>query len=169
MHIDTLPTGVGYLYSAQKSWDHNPTYQRPGGQWDIRQKQKFIDSILNNFPVPPIYLHKTGTYAVIDGKQRLETIREFIDGKFDLALDFVLMEKIDRDGGAPLPGDGWQEFTDKWRTHVLSYNIPVVEVAFANDENAEALVRQIFLRLNSGTKISFKHMEQVLSQLKAHE
>jgi hypothetical protein len=168
MKTETVLTGMDYLYRAQADWDHNPPYQRPGGQWGLKQKQKFIDSLLNNFPVPPIYLHRNGrSCAVIDGKQRLETIREFIDGKFQLASDFALLEAVGREDSAPRRGDGYASFTPAWRAQLLSYTFAVVEVSFGNHENASALVRQIFLRLNSGTKIAKRHMQEVRSQLMA--
>ena len=168
MDIQTMPSGVDYLYRAQAGWDHNPPYQRPGGQWGKKQKQRFIDSLLNNFPVPPIYLHKVaGSFAVVDGKQRLETIREFIEGAFDLSPDFVLLEKYARTESAPRGGEGWVNFTPEWKTQMLAYTIPVVEVSFANDEDADALVRQIFLRLNSGTKMKREHIAKVREQIRA--
>jgi hypothetical protein len=56
----------------------NPVYQREGDIWDREKRQLLIDTILNQFDVPKIYLHKflqpierdgrTLEYAVIDGK-----------------------------------------------------------------------------------------------------
>ena len=166
MNIQTIPSSVDYLYRRQANWDHNPPYQRPGGQWGLRQKQRFIDSLLNNFPVPPIYLHKDrSSCAVVDGKQRLETIREFIDGVFPLAKDFELLERSERLSSAPRPGDYWSDFSPAWRTELLGYTVPMVEVSFASPDNTDALVRQIFLRLNSGTKMKREHLEKVKQQL----
>jgi hypothetical protein len=167
VNTETLPTNVGYLYRAQTDWEHNPPYQRPGGQWGKKQKQKFIDSLLNNFPVPPIYLHKVGRSGrtVIDGKQRLETIREFINGDFFLADDFTLLDRADRIGSAPRAGESYGDFTSAWKEQLLSYTIPVIEVSFSDDDDAWALVRQIFLRLNSGTKVKQTHIAKVREQL----
>ena len=57
----------------------DPPYQRRS-VWSPRDKRYFIDTILNDYPAPPIFLHKTidetghSTYHVVDGKQRLQTI-----------------------------------------------------------------------------------------------
>ncbi len=57
-----------------------------------------IDSIINDYDIPKLYFHvldstdkknKNYKYAVIDGRQRLETIWMFIDNKFTLAEDFT--------------------------------------------------------------------------------
>ncbi|VVS90989.1 DUF262 domain-containing protein [Desulfoluna spongiiphila] len=69
-----------------KKYNFDPPYQRLS-VWSDEKKSFFIDSILKNLPVPPIFLRQiidddTGktTYDVIDGKQRLTAITEFIAG-----------------------------------------------------------------------------------------
>lgn len=76
---------------AFKRLDLVPPYQRYS-VWSRGYKQYFIDTILNNFPCPAIFLHKENTdkgpvYHVVDGKQRLLAIFEFQDNKFPLAKD----------------------------------------------------------------------------------
>lgn len=59
--------------------------QRDEGQWNTQQKGFLIDSILRQYPVNPTYaVEDNGTYAVIDGVQRLSTLRDFINDKFAL-------------------------------------------------------------------------------------
>lgn len=73
--------------------DLDPPYQRRS-VWSRSDKQYFIDTILNNFPAPPIFLHRSiddngrPTYHVVDGKQRLQTIIEFTQNKLRIADDF---------------------------------------------------------------------------------
>lgn len=86
------------LYRLKDRIEMNPVYQREGDIWNSDKRQLLIDTIVNQFDVPKIYLHKfsqpveqdgnTYEFAVIDGKQRLTTIWAFIDGKFPLASDF---------------------------------------------------------------------------------
>ena len=61
-------------------FNFDPPYQRDS-VWDEEKQSFFIDSILRNYPIPPIFLHQkidddTGriTFEVVDGKQRLTTI-----------------------------------------------------------------------------------------------
>jgi Protein of unknown function DUF262 len=72
------------LVSRQKI-DLSPKYQRRF-RWDRRRQSKLIESFMMNVPVPPIFLNEDryGTYAVIDGKQRLFAIREFLRGRLKL-------------------------------------------------------------------------------------
>lgn len=65
--------------------DLAPRYQRRY-RWDAKRQSKLIESFLMNVPIPPIFLNEDryGTYAVIDGKQRIFAIREFIRGRLKL-------------------------------------------------------------------------------------
>lgn len=65
-----------------------PGFQRQS-VWTINDRKKLILSILQNYPVPSVFLYKTTDekgrlkYAVLDGKQRLESILMFIGiGRF---------------------------------------------------------------------------------------
>jgi hypothetical protein len=72
--------------------DLEPPYQRKS-VWNKDYKVYFIDTILRNFPCPTIFLAVeiglTGItkYRVVDGKQRLLTVIEFINDKFATSVD----------------------------------------------------------------------------------
>src|SRR5664280_1016970 len=81
--------------------DFDPPYQRRGGLWSTSDKSFLIDSILNQYDIPKIYVAdftlmpsqlntKSRHYAVIDGKQRFESILDFLDGNITLDSKFVL-------------------------------------------------------------------------------
>jgi hypothetical protein len=65
--------------------DLSPRYQRRF-RWDAGRQSRLVESFLMNVPIPPIFLNEDqyGTYAVIDGKQRIFAIREFIRGRLKL-------------------------------------------------------------------------------------
>lgn len=60
--------------------------------WSIDQKRELIWSVLMRRPIPPVSIinsiskedDRKDVYLVIDGKQRISTMLEFIDGKFTL-------------------------------------------------------------------------------------
>ncbi|MCF5461044.1 DUF262 domain-containing protein, partial [Pseudomonas syringae] len=88
---------IMFLYSERDEIQLDPHYQRMGGIWTLEKKQLLIDSILNDYDVPKLYFHEftrqqrvdTGfLYAVVDGRQRLQTIWDFIDGEFPISDDF---------------------------------------------------------------------------------
>ena len=68
-----------------KAIDLSPEYQRRF-RWDDTKKSRLIESFLMNVPVPPIFLNEDtyGQYSVIDGKQRLQAITEFFQGRLQL-------------------------------------------------------------------------------------
>lgn len=81
-------------FNLQK-YNFEPSYQRRGDVWDDEKQSFLIDSILKNYPLPPIFLHQridenTGStkYDVIDGKQRLTAIIRFLKGEISLPQDF---------------------------------------------------------------------------------
>lgn len=61
-----------------------PEFQR-NFIWTQRHASRFIESLLMGLPVPGIFLYKqsnNNTHLVIDGQQRLVSLRAFYDGNF---------------------------------------------------------------------------------------
>jgi len=67
--------------------DLDPSYQRRS-VWNQEYKDYFIDTIILGYPAPAVFLHESidsngiTSYSVVDGKQRLTTIFEFLKNKF---------------------------------------------------------------------------------------
>lgn len=91
---------LSWWYKQRNEIDFEPSYQRKGNLWGDRDKAYLIDSIINGFDVPKIYLsdftivnsvlnEKSLSYSVIDGRQRLESIFAFMGDKIPLNNDFV--------------------------------------------------------------------------------
>lgn len=80
---------VEYLHRLIKSnyLDLSPEFQRNEVWQDNRRKSLFIESLLLNIPVPIFYAYNNDDerMSIIDGKQRLSTIRDFCDNKFRLS------------------------------------------------------------------------------------
>src|ERR1051325_861070 len=70
---------------TNKDIDLSPKYQRRF-RWDPSRQSKLIESFLMNVPVPPIFLNEDvyGQYSVIDGKQRLASVHNFLRGRLIL-------------------------------------------------------------------------------------
>ena len=121
--------------------DLDPPYQRRS-VWNRKDRQFFLDTVFRGYPCPPVYLHKTVNsdqktiYAVVDGKQRLQTLFKFVDGEFSLSNDF---------GDDRLNGKFWRELTDE-RKLLWDYVIPAEFLTF--DPNDTRVVSQAFDRLN---------------------
>lgn len=68
-----------------KNYILNPVYQRRG-RWSVTRQSRLIESFIMNVPIPPIFLYEAdyATYEIMDGKQRISTIRDFYEDKFAL-------------------------------------------------------------------------------------
>lgn len=62
-----------------------PEYQRRL-RWTTIQKSLLIESLLLNVPVPPVFFYENdlARYEVMDGQQRLNAIKEFLNNSFKL-------------------------------------------------------------------------------------
>ena len=71
----------------------DPEFQR-NFVWKLPDMSKFIESVILNFPIPPVYLNQNvnGELIVIDGRQRLTTLRKFLKNEFRLTSLNVLKE-----------------------------------------------------------------------------
>ena len=116
----------------------NPSYQRKL-VWKSAHKFNFLDTILRNFPFPEIYL-APGTLdqvnlvlidEIVDGQQRLSTIRDYIEGKDVFALPQIPIAKF-------------SELTPDQRTNFLNYEISVRYLKTVSPEQ----VKEIFQRIN---------------------
>ena len=73
----------------RKELEMKPPFQR-NPVWVTRQKSYLIDTILNRYPIPEIYMQETADehghakYIIIDGQQRIRSILEFMEGKFSI-------------------------------------------------------------------------------------
>jgi hypothetical protein len=64
----------------------NPRFQRRNA-WEDRRKSLFIESLILGLPIPQIILAeekgRKGSFIVIDGKQRLTALRQFLSSRDD--------------------------------------------------------------------------------------
>jgi 5-methylcytosine-specific restriction endonuclease McrA len=146
---------IGWFWNNQRKLDFNPIYQREAGAWSLSRKTLFIDSLLNDYDIPKIYLHNLGddgafSHAVIDGKQRITTLIEFLDDKFALAEEFTYSGSEIRKADAPQNSQKFSHFTEEAKQVFKDIQLAVTLVNAADDEEIEAL----FTRLNDGEPLN---------------
>jgi len=134
--------------------DMSPSYQRRGRLWSDTDKAYLIDSILNGYDIPKLYMadftwgksplnKKKMPYAIIDGKQRLEAILDFFDGKITLNEDFVFLE----DPTLPLAKLGYKDLQNNYpevAEEIDNFNLLVMSVS----AQSELPINELFVRLN---------------------
>jgi hypothetical protein len=140
--------------SQQKKIDMQPVYQREGRLWSRGDKAYLIDSILNGYDIPKIYMtdftvgvvtlnKKSLPYAIIDGKQRLEAIFDFHSGDLRLDDEFVFQPNP----RLKLAGLGYPDLTKNYPDVADIFNTwPLSVVHVVTDDQAK--IDELFVRLN---------------------
>lgn len=113
-----------------------PDFQRKF-VWTHEHQEAFIDTILNGLPFPEIYVCRgeidvqklRTTRLVIDGQQRLTTIRNYIEGKHD---------------NPPVKVAPYQSLTNEQKQDFLSYQIVMRDLGNVDEDTT----REIFRRIN---------------------
>jgi hypothetical protein len=132
----------------RKKIDLEPNYQRRIA-WNEAKMSKFIESLFLRLPVPQVVLAEMspGKFAVIDGKQRLNSIARFcIDTKEPLRLQRCEYRKdLNNKTLADLEIDiGHEASLDAFQSHTVR---TTVIKNWKNDE----LLYLLFLRLNQNS------------------
>ena len=90
---NVFPISDLYSWLNEKTLVINKEYQRGSGLWPATARSYFIDTILNDYPFPKITIRQTidlktnrSKREVVDGQQRLLTIKDFIDGNMPLTF-----------------------------------------------------------------------------------
>ncbi len=131
--------------------------QRPEGQWNKKQKSNLIDSLLRHYPINPTYgiVETNGTLSIIDGVQRLSTIRDFIGNKFSLSKD---MESVIINGEEKnLSGLKFNKLDEDTQSEILNSELQVYRMSDCTEKD----VREMFTRQNAGKPLSNKLMRVV--------
>lgn len=87
IYVENKPFSISQLMSLIKDGDLelNPDFQR-NFIWDRARQSLLIESILLGLPIPSIYLsqYDDGRLTVVDGLQRLTTLKKFLDDELKL-------------------------------------------------------------------------------------
>jgi hypothetical protein len=142
-----------FINYVDKKYMVNRRYQRKL-IWTIEEKQSFIDSIINGYPIPIILLadqkgSQDGSLEIIDGMQRMDAITSFINNDFpvsgayfDLNTFATTKDMLDR---AVLVQK--EPLMDRAEClSIASYPVPLSIYEFAEG----GAVDEVFRRINSG-------------------
>lgn len=149
-----------WWYARRDKIDMQPSYQRSGGIWSIKDQAYLIDSIVNDYDVPKIYmadftiinspLNTTKKlYAVVDGKQRFEAIFAFFKGEIVLNKDI----KYVQDQSVKIGGLTYNDLTLNYpdiAEKVDNYNLTIMSVI--TDEKGK--IEDLFVRLNRSANLT---------------
>lgn len=134
-----------------------PDYQR-GNVWKWKQKSELIESILMGIPLPIMYFFQDaqGVKQVIDGKQRLTALFEFLDDKFTLSELPVLQN---------LKGKKFSDLSPVQQGKIEDYKLSINVI---KPPTPDRIKFDIFDRVNrGGTRLNNQEMRNAIYQGKA--
>jgi hypothetical protein len=120
--------------------DMDPPFQRRS-VWNDKYREEFIDTILLDYPVPAIFVfgridqEGNATFQLVDGKQRLTAVFDFISGHLHVG------------DGSPITAFRSRAFSDlpaDTKIAFFEYDFPVEYLPTNNED----VVNSIFDRLN---------------------
>jgi hypothetical protein len=146
-------------FHERDSFWMDPPYQRQSDIWPPEKRQLLLDSLLNGFDLPKLYLHefypdktvkgKTYKYAVVDGKQRLSTIWKFLSNDLPLSDDFVFFREPEK----KLARLTHRELGEQFPIIRDTFNAITLPVVTILTEDIE-LIEEMFSRLNDGVPLN---------------
>lgn len=151
----SLDSLVHDIKSGKISFTHK--LQRPEGQWSTKMKADLIDSIFRKYPINPTYavIEADNKEAIIDGVQRLSTVRDYLDNKFALSKD---MESVVINGEEKnLAGLKYEDLDDDIKNELGKSELQIYRIT----DYTEKDVREMFRRQNSGKPVSSKLLRVV--------
>lgn len=144
------------MYDGKNTLQMDHVIQRQSGQWegDRLKKSLLIHSLLANYPVPPIYCLKEAvsekdySYSILDGKQRLSTVFDYIDGRYP--LDEETPSVVIDDVAYELGSKYFTDLDTECQQELLRFKFTIYGFEDADDD----LIEEIFFRLNNSTPLS---------------
>lgn len=155
--------------------DLNPSFQRRDA-WSEQEKSKLIESLMLGFPVPPIILaenkKKKNSYIVIDGKQRLLSIRRFYAGVSEEEFKeknlqekqvFKQLKLKGLDILKDFNGKSYRQLEVENSDYINNLDNQSIRTIVIKNWPDEGFLYSVFLRLNTGSKkLSSQELRQAL-------
>ncbi len=117
-----------------------PTYQR-NFIWSEKMQARFIESIFMGVPIQPLFafeLDEDGNLELLDGVQRLSSVKSFVDNK----LILTDLEELDSLNGF--------SFNDLESARKRKFSNTTLKIYIINQNTDEGIRADIFRRVNEG-------------------
>lgn len=129
-----------------------------GHVWDAERKSLLIHSMIEGYPIPALYFAKRedDKYDALDGKQRSEAIRGFLENEY--ALSSGTPSIINEDGfEESIAGLKFDELSAWAKDAVNDYSLTIYYFDGITDEE----ISELFFRINNGKPLSSVELTRV--------
>lgn len=140
LHTETYDFSIATLVNHLKDGSIViPEFQRKY-VWNRAQASRLIESLIIQCPIPVIYLNqeRDETLSVIDGNQRLTSIRLFLEDEFELQGLTAYPE---------LEGNRFSYLDPRFRRHILNRTLRCITIM---KETHPQIKFDVFERINTG-------------------
>lgn len=141
LHTETYDFSISTIYEYLRSGDiFIPEFQRKY-VWSRAQASRLIESLIIQCPIPVIYLNqeRSERLSVIDGNQRLTSVRLFLDNDFELKGLTAYPE---------LDGSRFSDLDPRFRRHIQNRTLRCITIL---KETHPQIKFDVFERLNTGS------------------
>lgn len=124
--------------------------------WEQTRKSELIHSMIEGYPVPAFYARRVDgkVYDFLDGKQRINAIRGFINGEYAL-MGIANVEVVNDDGTTEemdLNGMKFDDLPEQVQDAIKDYYFTIYYYENITPEQ----IRTMFKKLNNGKPLSTK-------------
>lgn len=128
--------------------------------WERKRKSALIESMILGYPIPPIFAKrssegKNALYSIMDGKQRLSTVGQYLEDKFALTELPPVKYHDEADNTEHEVNISGMKFSELPEALQDSLNSTMFTVTYFDNLTKEE-ERELFKRLNAGKPLSTK-------------
>lgn len=137
------------------------TFQR-NKVWTRKQKSQLIESLLLGIPIPYLYLYedKNANLIVLDGRQRLSAIFDYLENQYSLT-NMEFLKNLEGKKITDLT-DNLVDKLEKVKAKIEDSHLHVIKIGY---ETPEIFKMKIFARVNqNGTKLNNQELRHALHQ-----